>query len=919
MKQINLSTEKIKYVAIGDSISEGYSEFWHFGYAGEMNNKKISGVSWPAFLARNIQKINPDILEFFYNFALSGTRPEDWNYFLGINNKKYNYKNSAKKIEFVKRISNTKHNPDLSRLKKLFNKFSDKNQNDFKFLIEKIKEANLITFNVGANYLLPKIPYEKFIETFLHKNGSGIKKLKQTILEIISTVSFDIEIMIKQLKKLNPTASIISIGYVLPINPLFQTINYAFDKFKKFQKEEICNFIVEEFNKVLSEVAQKNEIYYIDIFNEKFWKEENQELTKVFYDIHPSSKGYKKIAQDVLIKISLSNDFVKKNINLLGIPTFNLNYIKKDKNLFHNVLDFQKINISDKKLINNIFGNDNDVLYKMSKYEKEVSKFENKLNFNITFKNNNLYSENSFIGKFVYSLMSILDVKFNIGNIDEFKFFLNEAHVKKFLTNSNVIPIIFINVQNELMEKYKNKTYKNQSDFINIIIQNVINIKNVLLVAKSIIIYFKNEKDKARKIFHSFIKSIDNLLKNKDINVMFLKITAVIINSVISKLGIITSEINIIRMLKKIEIDKKIIDFFVNLYEFIDFNINKIKKLNDENLIKFYFYNHFSFKTASDILNNKYFNCQINEWIIQKFELKNLKKKEENIINTFLKTLINVVLYNDVIYKMLLNLSINLLLNSKKTHKKTIVQQIIEIFISLDKKTFWSKLNKIDMNRLYINNVDQLENLVNGINLIYRLSNYNNYLYLNLINLKNLKTIVNEKTKKPSILKLFIILEKIQYLINPMQELFNILYVSYNETNKNPNKINKENKYYKIMFRLIITLLLASYNLFQKNLNANIFWVGNNILRFTPSVVGIIFRFTTKKHEHDTEKEKFFLNMFGESPKSSLTKNVTEKDYQKTQLLWYIFSYETTPIDKHTNKEKIKIILESLKRGYWVL
>ena len=42
----NLSKEKIRYVALGDSISEGYNNRYNFAYAGKMNeNKVISGTS----------------------------------------------------------------------------------------------------------------------------------------------------------------------------------------------------------------------------------------------------------------------------------------------------------------------------------------------------------------------------------------------------------------------------------------------------------------------------------------------------------------------------------------------------------------------------------------------------------------------------------------------------------------------------------------------------------------------------------------------------------------------------------------------------------------------------------------------------------------------------------------------------------
>ena len=160
MKKIDLSKEKIRYVALGDSISEGYNNRYNFAYAGKMNeNKVISGTSWPSFLARNIQKINKNFLESYENFAISGSRPEDWNYFLGVNNKKYNYLNSEKKINYAIELNELASNPERKRLKKQFKNFGKQKLSDFDYFIKQIKEANLITLNIGANFLIPKINY----------------------------------------------------------------------------------------------------------------------------------------------------------------------------------------------------------------------------------------------------------------------------------------------------------------------------------------------------------------------------------------------------------------------------------------------------------------------------------------------------------------------------------------------------------------------------------------------------------------------------------------------------------------------------------------------------------------------------------------------------------------------------------------
>ena len=61
-------------------------------------------------------------------------------------------------------MNELKNNPERRRLKKQFKNFGKKSRNDFEYLISKIVLANLITINIGANFIIPRIPIDRIIE-----------------------------------------------------------------------------------------------------------------------------------------------------------------------------------------------------------------------------------------------------------------------------------------------------------------------------------------------------------------------------------------------------------------------------------------------------------------------------------------------------------------------------------------------------------------------------------------------------------------------------------------------------------------------------------------------------------------------------------------------------------------------------------
>ncbi|MFL1037740.1 hypothetical protein ACJOMK_04490, partial [Mycoplasmopsis synoviae] len=83
-KKLVLANDKINYIALGDSIAAGFDGSLDKDYQGEKEESgAISGVGYPAFLARLLNGDNNRVTD-FKNYAVSGSRILDWINLLGI-------------------------------------------------------------------------------------------------------------------------------------------------------------------------------------------------------------------------------------------------------------------------------------------------------------------------------------------------------------------------------------------------------------------------------------------------------------------------------------------------------------------------------------------------------------------------------------------------------------------------------------------------------------------------------------------------------------------------------------------------------------------------------------------------------------------------------------------------------------------
>ena len=200
-------------------------------------------------------------------------------------------------------------------------------------------------------------------------------------------------------------------------------------------------------------------------------------LANIFYDIHPTIFGYKKIAQDVLAKISLPNLFYQQNYE--SIPTFNLNYYLSDKDCFENGLIFSNVNIDEKKIINEIYGSKNEILFKKTLIEIGAEFLETNLLFGQNLEDQE--QENSLSISFKKSIFTLLN-SFGIELNNELQKNLNklfsEKEFKKFIEKTNVLSIVVNKIQNKLDDYYAlNKKELDYKQLINLFFEVVLDFK----------------------------------------------------------------------------------------------------------------------------------------------------------------------------------------------------------------------------------------------------------------------------------------------------------------------------------------------------------------------------------------------------------------------------------------------------------
>ncbi|MEG3826033.1 SGNH/GDSL hydrolase family protein [Mesomycoplasma ovipneumoniae] len=328
--------DKINYLSLGDSISAGFNWDYSFDVRGMLDeNNQVKGLSYPAFFANFIQKVNPNALKSFDNLALSWTTVTDWLYLLNPENEKY--KNSDKThFRFNYHLDKKLNSPYGQQIREVFDDFS---ATSFPKLHKKIQDSNLITLSLGANDLIESIDFRVIAKPLqkLATKAEASFEFMQNIELAYQKIYRNLLALVENLRKINPNVRIVLVGY----NSLTSNIVKFFEKLLTNEiglPENYANLAIKRLNSTIKQVAKVQKVQYVDLYNEKIWQENPTEFATKELDIHPSTKGYKKMAQDLLFKLALEQDILFKNEEHKKLG-WDKDYIEKDLNNYRRTLN----------------------------------------------------------------------------------------------------------------------------------------------------------------------------------------------------------------------------------------------------------------------------------------------------------------------------------------------------------------------------------------------------------------------------------------------------------------------------------------------------------------------------------------------------------------------------------------------------
>ncbi|WP_391591517.1 SGNH/GDSL hydrolase family protein [[Mycoplasma] cavipharyngis] len=487
--------DKVKYLAIGDSIAAGYNaDLGGVETSGDFDikNKKVRGWSYPAFLANYINKSSSLILEDFTNLAVSGSQISDWLHFLGKTPEKYPLAKRVLLFQQIQKVNLEYNSPFKNRLP---NYFSDFRLNHFPKIIKKIKEANLITISLAANDLTNAY---HFVDLLVSDINIQTNKLSKTIKNINQNYSE----LITQIKSLNPNAKIVLTDYPLPLLRLSD----GFDQLAKneindstiknfLSNQPLARLILEILNKsIIKSVAIKNNVNWIHVEDQINWNANARKYANNLFDIHPTIYGQKKIAQDIFLKLSLNLKRSTKTTLYHWLklnPFWNESYLNHDLDYFE---PFFKNNQSEKALVQNVAGD----LKNATTFQNQD--LENDYDLNQIWKNANHFSSLSLlveqnIGYLFYQ--KALSQWIGLENEDQFNNYLANKLKKLF------------NWLNHNLEFF-NDLYFNLND-------NLTSFGDGIIKANQLngSFNFLNAKNLNQKSLTNFLFAIQDLIKNR--------------------------------------------------------------------------------------------------------------------------------------------------------------------------------------------------------------------------------------------------------------------------------------------------------------------------------------------------------------------------------------------------------------------
>ena len=473
----------IKYLSIGDQYSTQYNQNTGAYFDEKSNN--IYGLSYSSYLANYMKLLSSDktYLKSYYNLGLDNSTLDEWLHLLNPEKYKIN-DNIRKNFEFNKKINDGTLIENEEKNKLFYNNFQQ-NKNKYHFIDKSIKEANLLTMSLGINDFLDNNEFLDIIWklTYANLTKEEAKKYFDKIFKKIISKQDQIikkfNELIKTIREKNKVVNINLVGYITP-----------FLKFSKLiENKYTVNYlqiITDIINETLKKVAKNHKINYLNFENEKDIMDNSSKLTDGFLNSSLNLSAHKKLAQDMIMKMSLSdNDYE----SLIG---------KKQKNI---------VNKNIEKYISKINGTKNN----------------NKISYDF-YKSLNFDTKPGIIKNTILGLLG--------NNVDTYK---KEFEFEQLLHNQNII-------QN-------NKKFKYNIDFLKsykYIFNDGKNFSNKEIVdfLKNSLNYFGLDNKKFENIINFISKSLNNEIeKNKIIDLINTILDNKTINDLINRVNYSVDEI----------------------------------------------------------------------------------------------------------------------------------------------------------------------------------------------------------------------------------------------------------------------------------------------------------------------------------------------------------------------------------------
>lgn len=475
-KKLVLANDKINYIALGDSIAAGFDGSLDKDYQGQKEESgAISGVGYPAFLARLLNGDNNRVTD-FKNYAVSGSRILDWINLLGIN---YGTQDASQVT---------------TQLSQYFGKDYQSVAEDLK---ARLKNANLVTISLGGNDLfslvfesLKSLNLSSLVESLLGDNptySDVIGAVNNLYKAIVPEIKKRYVTLLANLRVLAPKANINIIGYTMPFLRLKKTIDSILGNFSGMNIS-VSDTLLSYINGLLKSLAQpNNDIYYVDTWNSDFYSQNARLLSDTFLDIHGNINSYKRMAMDIYLKLTTADT----NLSSYGNSSYDFTekFIKSDLT----TLNYQ-IQVNNKNL-NSIFGANslaylnNKGIYELQALSKRnVGNYPNRI-FEIGRQLNYVFID--FLTSLIYTNKAGSSSKENADLIkllmqkDEFGNYKIASLIES-IARSNGVQNILNNIQNELDELDKQNKLDLNS-LIRVLLKSVSRESDVVSLVKAVV------------------------------------------------------------------------------------------------------------------------------------------------------------------------------------------------------------------------------------------------------------------------------------------------------------------------------------------------------------------------------------------------------------------------------------------------